>query len=102
MKKSVITSILLSGFAATTSFADHNRIDTQISESIKRGGIEITTSKYLEITPEVAELIKQISNSNHEYKRPVLIFSDSGVFINDTEVLDQVISSAGQTMTSIK
>jgi len=41
MKKSVLTSILLSGFSASTSFADLNRIDAQIFNTLQRGGVEI-------------------------------------------------------------
>lgn len=72
-----------------------------MSISLRRGSIEILSIKSLKITPEVAEMIRQINNSNLVFEKPILIFSDDDIYINDSTALTDVLAVTKATMTSL-
>jgi hypothetical protein len=101
VNNSIISSILLSCLAVTVNAADLTSVADQMSISLSRGSIEILSTKSLKVTPEIAEIIRQINNSNQVFDKPILIFSDDEILVNDSKALTEVLSATKATMTSL-
>lgn len=100
MKK--LAATLLIGSMASTSLANlHLNPEAELMESLKRGAITIDTKDKIVLSAELVEILKKINYATVNFSRPVLIFKDNKIFINDPDLLQDLITPLGQTVTSM-
>lgn len=87
-------SILLSSTNALSS-------QMTISRAIQNGAVKIAHNSIPKIDPDLEELINQINKFQPSYNEPILIFDGQECFINNPELLEEIISTASATFTSI-
>ena len=101
MIKPFISTIILSCLTFTVCASEMKSFDEQLVTSINNGSIEVRTHKMLQITPEIAEMIRQINNADMKFDKPILIFSDDEIILNDSKKLNEVLAKTHDTITSM-
>ena len=101
MFKPQISSIILSCITFSVNASEMTNINEQLMVSIKNGSIGIQTDKPLEISSEVAQIIYQINKADLKFEKPILIFTDEEILLNDSKKLNEVLSVSTATRTSL-
>jgi hypothetical protein len=74
--------------------------DAILDSAILNGAVLVSAETMPVLTPEIHELLKQISKADLPFEGPLLIFQDDQIIVTDPAKLDEVIAEASQTMTA--
>jgi hypothetical protein len=100
MIRPYISSVILSCITFSVSASDMRNFNEQLMASINNGSVEIRTDRPLQISPEIAEMMKQINNADLQFEKPLLVFTDEEILLNDSKKLNEVLSVSSATITS--
>jgi hypothetical protein len=97
----ILTTVITSCLSVAALASDFGGISEEVSVALTSGAIIMITTKPLNITPEIEEMIKQINSSKMVFEKPILIFSDDEIIVNDAKGLSETLGKSHPTVTSL-
>lgn len=102
MKSSILLSTIITSCLSVSAISsDLSSAQEEVSVALNSGAIVTNTTRPLSITSEVEEMIKQINASKMVFEKPILIFSDDEIIINDAKGLSETLGKSHATVTSL-
>lgn len=100
MKIKSIGLFLTLNFSASAQ--QHLEVSEIFRQNIENGNIQILSESISKIDSNTLEILKKIHSSKIVTNKPILIFDEDRVLINDLEVLNKIFSDSRQTVTSAR
>ena len=103
MKKKIMPFVM-SGFAGIVNMSEVNskKVNEAINRAEEAGSIRLEVKNSVVLDSDAVDIILRISEMKTKVQNPVLVITDESIFINDPEILNDILAIPGMTMTSLK
>lgn len=101
MNKNIMLMVALSGITITSVGEINKSKELIVQKALDNGGIIITSSEIVNITPDVMEILELISKSGEQFSEPILVFTKDKIEIKNRKKFEDILSKPGQTVTSL-